>query len=184
MAKADISHIETKRHIEALDLFYRLGGGAATDAVADEVAKNMHIHERTVWKWFENFHWRKRMDEWNEEVALQTKTKSIADAVETKARHRVIVSKMVDKFEVAFDNGDISLSSVGDYEKLVKLDLILMGEKLEGERTINIITAIPRPPGYPKRATTEVTEEQEELQKTISELAPVEIDKENPNSQK
>lgn len=168
--------IETKRHIEALDLLYRLGGGAATNDLAWQVAKKMEIGERTFWNWFKDFKWRERMDKRNALVDAELEKKSVRDVVRAKASYRSLIGEMIAKLREAFDRGEIPLNSVAEFEKLIKLDMLLMGEKLDGEMTINIITAIPRPPpvdvieGTLNKAGTSVGKENIKIKATVDSI--------------
>lgn len=168
--------IETKRHIEALDLLYRLGGGAATNELAWLVAKEVGIAERTFWDWFKAFRWRERMDKRNKLVDAELEKKSVRDAVQAKADYRSLITDMIAKLRAAFDRGEIPLNSVAEFEKLIKLDLLLMGEKLEGEMTINIITAVPRPPpvdvieGTVNETSPSIGKENRQVKSTVKSL--------------
>lgn len=49
-------------------------------------------------------------------------------AVKSKNDYRKLIKKMVDDFTVRFNRGDIRINSIYELEKMIKLDLLLMGE--------------------------------------------------------
>lgn len=48
--------------------------------------------------------------------------------VKSKADYRKLIKKMVDDFTIRFNRGDVRINSVHELEKMIKLDLLLMGE--------------------------------------------------------
>jgi len=148
---------ENLRHIKAFELFYSLGG-KASDKNCREVAGKLQISERTFWNWYKKLNWREKVDQRNIENSKKLIKKTDETVLDIKANYRAeikaqfsILKKMLNELINKFkedeakgnkgkDKKSIEIKDVpglkdimGCYERLVKMDLTLIGEVSERE---------------------------------------------------
>ena len=142
---------EKLRHTEAFELFYGLNGKASNENVR-KVAEECHISERTVWRWYKKFNWKERIEQRDIINAKSLEKKTNKTIVNTRADYRAeiktqlkilkaILNKVIKEFKA---NNIIDVENTGQlkvvvncYEKLGKIDLLMMGEATE-EKDVNI----------------------------------------------
>jgi len=142
---------EKLKHIEAFELFYSLGG-KASDKSCSKVAVKLQVSERTIWNWYKKFNWRERVDQRNIENAKSLGKKTDRAVVNTKADYRAEIKTQLSILKAMLNNvikeikahNIIDINNTGQlkdvvncYEKLGKLDLLMMGEATD-EKDINI----------------------------------------------
>ena len=142
---------EKLRHIEAFELFYSLNGKASNENVR-KVAEECHISERTVWRWYKKFNWKERIEQRDIINAKSLEKKTNKTIVNTRADYRAeiktqlkilkaILNKVIKEFKadniIDVENTGQLKDVVNCYEKLGKLDLLMMGEATE-EKDVNI----------------------------------------------
>lgn len=129
---------ETLKHKEAFEFYYTLGKERSLKAVAEKFG----VSDQAAKNWSKNFNWQYRVEQRDIELArkLQQKTDDIILA--TKADYRKIVKAGIAKWIANFKAGKINPTSVSDLEKLVKLDLLLMGENTENIAAKEIVHKI------------------------------------------
>jgi len=142
---------EKLRHIEAFELFYSLGGKASNKDVR-KVADKCQVSERTIWRWYKKFNWKERVDQRNIENAKSLGKKTNKTVVNTKADYRAEIKTQLSILKAILNNAikEIKAGNIIDvnntgqlkdivncYEKLGKLDLLMMGEATE-EKDLNI----------------------------------------------
>lgn len=135
--------VETKRHGDAFDYYYSLGAKRNYTAVAGRFG----VGKRTVEKWASAFNWQERVIQRDLEINKRVEEKTNDAVVNTKADYRrdihltlqpvnttintvLVKNKETGKLECNLEiksAKDFSLI-VGALEKLIKLDLVLMGE--------------------------------------------------------
>lgn len=138
---------ETLRHKEAFQFYYSLGEKRKCPQVAQEFA----VSTNSVKKWSKAFNWQERVIQQDIEIARQLEKKQIASVIQTKANYRKEIKSSLGiikaTISTAIENKklkkELSVEDVDDlnrltlaYERLVKLDLLLLGEataKVEGE---------------------------------------------------
>jgi len=139
---------ETLRHREALEYYYSLGQKRSLTLVAHK----FNVSKQSVTKWNKNFNWQKRVELRDIENAKLLEKKTNKAVVNTKADYRTeikaqlgilkaLLNKVIKdiKNESAFDIGSVNelKDIINSYEKLSKLDLLMMGEATErGELNI------------------------------------------------
>lgn len=150
--------VETKRHFDVFDYYYSLGAERSFSAVV----VHCKCSPRAVANWSKNFNWQERIIQRDLEINKKTEEKTDKAIVNTKADYRADVGRALEpvlsvingvmekgqdgKLKVSIEvetAKDFSLM-VGALEKLVKLDLELMGEGSDG-RQIIFINDTPRP---------------------------------------
>jgi len=142
---------EKLKHIEAFELFYSLGG-KASDKSCIKVAVKLQVSERTIWNWYKKFNWRERVDQRNIENAKSLGKKTDRAVINTRADYRAEIKTQLSILKAILNNviKDIKAHNIIDinntgqlkdvvncYEKLGKLDLLMMGEATE-EKDLNI----------------------------------------------
>lgn len=127
---------ETLRHNEAFEFYYSLGENRSYLKVADK----FDTSKTTVYKWAKQFNWNERVQQRDIEIAKKLEKKTNTTVTNEKARYRTIVKAAINDFAKRLHEEEIEVNSVLDLERLVKLDLLLMGEptdRTEGGETKN-----------------------------------------------
>jgi len=118
---------ETLRHREAFEYYYSLGH----DRSLTSVALQCGISERSVAAWSKAFDWQARIEQRDQENARRIQQKTDETIVGVKAKYRKVIGAAISDFVARLKAGQIVVDSVSDLERLVKLDLLLMGEATE-----------------------------------------------------
>lgn len=142
---------ETALMTEAFCYYYTLGD----DRNYRNVAQQFHKSERAVRFWADSFDWAGRVAEKDRLVAAELERKTLKDIIDSKANYRKIiklaVKNLVDNLTETDEQGNpkMKITSISDLEKLVKLDLTLMGEyteitKVKSENAGSVLTEADR----------------------------------------
>jgi transposase len=118
---------EQQKHIEAFEYYY---GKGDTRGYRD-VAQHFGISLTSVTNWAKAFNWQERVEQRNIEVAKKLEAKTISTVVNEKANYRKIIKAQISNYVKRLSTNEIKIESVADFERLVKLDLLLMGEGTE-----------------------------------------------------
>ncbi|WP_455920510.1 hypothetical protein [Priestia megaterium] len=118
---------ETLKHKEAFEYYYSLGEKRTYQKVADQ----FDTSKTTVYKWSTNFGWIERVAQRDIDVAKKLEKKTNNTVADEKARYRTIIKGAIADFAKRLQDKEIVVDSVLDLERLVKLDLLLMGEPNE-----------------------------------------------------
>ena len=133
---------EKLRHIEAFEYYYSLGDKRNLSSVAI----HYKFSERSIAKWSKNFHWQERIEQRDIENAKSLEKKTNKIVVNTKADYRAEIKTQLNILKAILNNAikDIKAGNIIDvnntgqlkdivncYEKLGKLDLLMMGEATE-----------------------------------------------------
>lgn len=120
---------ETLQHKEAFEYYYSLGENRGYR----EVAQKFNTSLTTLAKWGKTFNWQERVTQRDIEISKQLEKKTNTTVLNEKANYRKLIKEAITNMN------DIKIESVKDYETLVKLDLLLMGESTEkSDNTISI----------------------------------------------
>ena len=95
----------------------------------------------TVKEWSRRFNWKDRITQRNIELTKRMEQKTNTTVLNQKADYRKIIKEAIDDWYKKFGKGKAGPENVSDLERLMKLDLLLMGEPTEqnGDSVINII---------------------------------------------
>lgn len=115
---------ETLKHKEAFEYYYGLGDQRSYPAVA----RKFTVSVTSIKKWAKAFNWQERVEQRDIENARRLEEKTNETVVATKATYRKIIKAAIGRWVKRFQGGEIDVESVWDLERLVKLDLLLMGE--------------------------------------------------------
>lgn len=133
-------------HLEAFEIYYSLGNKRTFKAVADKLG----ITSNTVSGWSRDFNWEDKIDDRNKFLAYKMRRDS-ADQHDAIINGYQLMTREIIKQGVAksLKEGELpfEVKSASDYEKLVKLDVLLSGgvtdrteikneELREGERKV------------------------------------------------
>lgn len=125
---------ETLRHQEAFNYYYSLGEKRSIP----QVAQRYTVSVAAVKKWSRAFNWQERVEQRDIENSRCMEEKVNETIVATKANYRKIIKVAIARWVQKFKVHEIDPDSVPDLERLVKLDLLLMGEATEREEYVPI----------------------------------------------
>lgn len=152
---------------EAFEYYYAMGD----ERNLAKVAEKFECTDTTVGNWSTSFNWQERVQQRDMLIAGEMQKKTIKEIAKTKANYRKIVSVAIQKFskKLLEDDGGVDLTHIADLEKLVKLDLLLMGEVIDkkeivGTATVALLTDADREAA---KALAEAMKEQ--ILKAVSE---------------
>lgn len=112
---------------EAFEIYYQLGDKRSLRAVAEQVGRT----ERTVAGWSRAFSWVDRVSQREIEDAKNNATdKATLDSKTTdiKTRYRIMINNLMAMASRKIASGELKIRNVQDFERVVKLDMLLMGE--------------------------------------------------------
>ena len=118
---------------EAFEIYYQMDDKRSLRAVAEKIGRT----ERTVAGWSRAFSWVDRVSQRElEERKNEDKNNSIlAQTVDIKTRYRIMINNLMAQASRKIARGELAIRNVQDYERIVKLDLLLMGESTERNET-------------------------------------------------
>jgi hypothetical protein len=130
---------ETLRHKEAFEYYYILGDKRSYP----QVASKFTVSRTSIKKWSKAFNWQERVEQRDIEIGKGLEAKTNENVVNTKADYRAeikvqfsifkfMLNKLIEKFKnnepLEIKNLDNLKIVVDSYEKLIRLDLTLIGE--------------------------------------------------------
>lgn len=116
---------ENELQSRAFELYYGLGEKRSLKAVAETIGRT----ERTVAGWSRSFNWVARVTQRNIENAQNKREEAVnTQLTDVRTRYRVIINNFMAELSKRVAKGEIKVRNIQDFERLVKLDLLLMGE--------------------------------------------------------
>ena len=116
---------ENELQSRAFELYYGLGDKRSLKAVAETIGRT----ERTVAGWSRSFNWVARVTQRNIENSQNKREEAInTQLTDVRAKYRVIINNFMAELSRRVVKGEIKIRNIQDFERLVKLDLLLMGE--------------------------------------------------------
>lgn len=111
---------------EAFEIYYQLGDKRSLKAVSKQIGRT----ERTVAGWSRTFNWVDRVNQREiEEKKRNADNDSIlAQTIDAKTRYRIMLNNLLAMASRKIASGELKIRNVQDLERVVKLDLLLMGE--------------------------------------------------------
>lgn len=119
---------------EAFEIYYQLADKRSLKAVAEKIGRT----ERTVAGWSRAFNWVDRVSQREIEERKNTANNDsiLAQTVDVKTRYRIMINNLMAMASRKIASGELKIKNVQDFERVVKLDLLLMGEATErGDNT-------------------------------------------------
>ena len=93
------------------------------------MAETIGRTERTVAGWSRAFNWVARVTQRNIENSQNKREEALnTQLTDVRARYRVIINNFMADLSKRVMKGEIKVRNIQDFERLVKLDLLLMGE--------------------------------------------------------
>jgi hypothetical protein len=119
---------ENELQKRAFEMYYGLGDKRSLKAVAETIGRT----ERTVAGWSRSFNWVARVTQRNIENAKNKQEEAInTQLTDVRTRYRVVINNLMAELSQRVAKGEFKVKNITDFEKLVKLDLLLMGEATE-----------------------------------------------------
>lgn len=116
---------ENQLQREAFEIYYHLGDKRTLKAVAEKVSRT----ERCVAGWSRAHNWVDRVKQREIEDAKNAGIASLnAHTTDVKTRYRILINNLMAKASAMIASGELKIKNVQDLERVVKLDLLLMGE--------------------------------------------------------
>ena len=114
---------------EAFEIYYQMGDKRSLRAVAEKVGRT----ERTVAGWSRAYSWVDRVGqrEIEERKTTANSDNILAQTVDAKTRYRIMMNNLLAMASRKIASGELRIRNVKDLERVVKLDLLLMGESTE-----------------------------------------------------
>lgn len=137
---------------EAFELYYHMGDKRSLRAVAEKIERT----ERTVVGWSRAFSWVDRVKQREIEDAKNMGGNALnSQTTDVKTRYRILMNNLIAKASKQIAEGKLVIKNVQDLERVVKLDLLLMGEATDTTATTS---------------TTELSKADKERLDTIAKL--------------
>ena len=125
---------ENKLQREAFEIYYALGDKRSLKAVAQQVNRT----ERCVAGWSRAYNWVDRVKQREIEDARNEGINSLnKQTTDIKTRYRILLNNLMAKASKQIAEGKLAIKNVQDLERVVKLDLLLMGEATDRQDTNN-----------------------------------------------
>jgi len=118
---------ESFRHAEAFNYYYSMG----SLRTMKQVAAKYGVSLTAVKKWSQAFDWSNRIELRDVENARRLEKKVDTAVVNAKASYRKIIQLSISKFVLQLQAQKVNIETIQDLERLIKLDLLLMGEATE-----------------------------------------------------
>ena len=114
---------------EAFEIYYQMGDKRSLKSVAEKVDRT----ERCVAGWSRSFNWVDRVSQREIEEHKNTENNNniLAQTVDVKTRYRIMINNLMAMASRKIAKGELSIRNVQDFERVVKLDMLLMGEITE-----------------------------------------------------
>lgn len=138
---------ERQKHVEAFEYYISLGG-QPTAANCRKVRERFGICEQTFWNWYKKLNWKEKATIRLNEISKKLADKTDNDIITIKANHRKEIKQTLALIRSTLSNAIKNINGKAEssieperakdiadlansYEKLVKLDLLLLGEDTE-----------------------------------------------------
>lgn len=117
---------------EAFELYYHLGDKRSLRAVAEQIERT----ERTVAGWSRAYNWVDRVKQREIEDAKNMGGNALnSQTTDIKTRYRILMNNLIAKASQKISKGELAIRNIQDLERVVKLDLLLMGESTDNTST-------------------------------------------------
>lgn len=87
---------ERQKHIDAFEMFYKLGGQPTTDNCT-KVAEEFQISARTFWNWYKELNWKEQVILRNRANKPEIQANTDREVVKSKADHLAAVLREIDQ---------------------------------------------------------------------------------------
>lgn len=121
---------ETELQKGAFEIYYSMGKRRNMEAVAERVNRSV----RSIANW-------RRKYSWDDRIVQRELEDNVGGSTAVKTDYRIIINMLMEEAANRIESGEIKVESIEDLEKLVRLDLLLMGEpiRVTEEKEIAVI---------------------------------------------
>lgn len=113
---------------EAFEIYYHLGDKRSLKQVAERIERT----ERTVAGWSRAYNWVDRVKQREIEDAKNMGGNALnSQTTDVKTRYRILLNNLIAKASQKIAKGELAIRNIQDLERVLKLDLLLMGEATE-----------------------------------------------------
>lgn len=119
--------VESLQQKEAFELYYSLG----SKRKGELVAKKFKRTSRTIYEWSRRFNWTERVIQRDIQVGKEVAHRNTSAVIDEKANYRKMIKLGMMEFVQDLREGKCKIKNLADFERMVKLDLTLMGEASE-----------------------------------------------------
>ena len=136
---------EELHHQRIFDIYYSMGENRSLQKLWEQLDQDNTIERpsmATLKRWSGVLSWQERIEQRDMENSRRLEQKTNNTIVNEKANYRKIIKAAIGKFVKNLQDGKVDISSVQDAERLVKLDLLLMGEATERGEVVQIVDDI------------------------------------------
>ena len=123
---------ETPEISEAFEYYYAMGEKRSLAKTAEHVGRT----STTLLNWSASFNWQERIKQKEIEYANNIHQRNIKEVVTAKANYRKIFNNLVKKFIDNMQAGKVKMETISDLERVIKMDLLLMGEITENTQIV------------------------------------------------
>lgn len=128
---------ETLRHRAAFDYYYSLGNVRSIAKVADQ----FQVSPMSVKRWSKSFDWKTRLKSRDTEISAKLDELTNSAVLDQRTQVVNIVNKLIEASIVKLPDGSLApafpVESVQDFEKVVKLYLLLNNEPTDRTENVN-----------------------------------------------
>lgn len=121
------------KRLAAFEYYWGLGEGRSYQPVADQFG----VTKVTVGRWVAAEKWVEKLKERERQISARVAEGQVDAVAKAKLKYQGIVRSAVNDYVVRFKLKQVKVNTVSDLEKLIKLDLLLMGSATE---RIEIVT--------------------------------------------
>lgn len=122
---ADKLSRESDLQRKAFEIYYELGDKRSLKTVAETIGRT----ERTVAGWSRSYNWVSRVTQRNIEEAQNKHGDAVnTQLTDVRTKYRILINNLMANFSKDVTEGKVKIKNVNDYEKLVKLDMLLTNE--------------------------------------------------------
>lgn len=123
---------ETLRHKKAFEYYLYLG----KERSYRKVAEAFKVSERAVKKWGTEFKWSERLYKREKELADKFREQNEDEFLKHQKKRLDLINQAIEAFEKDLKNKKYQLS-VKDFDKLIKLEQLLLGGVTDRTETVN-----------------------------------------------
>lgn len=103
----------------AFEIYYSMGKRRNMETVAERVNRSV----RSIANW-------RRKYSWDDRIVQRELEDNVGGSTAVKTDYRIIINMLMEEVADRIESGEIRAESIEDLEKLVRLDLLLMGEPI------------------------------------------------------
>lgn len=141
---------ETVRQRELFEMYYAMGKNRSIKELAQK--EEVEVSERTIYNYSNKFNWKERVRQRDIEINKEISEMAKDEIIDAKAEYRRMIRDIVRKAKEDILAEDLKVEDISDLERLIKLDLTLMGEASEIKENNN---------------TTQITERDKKLMEQL-----------------